>query len=86
MNQVLKDAVYQMGTMKQLHFLADIGGMNGEETHFLELLHSGKTDLYIQTEMGLSRSSYRRIEEAVRAKLLLAVFESINHYMEECIG
>lgn len=33
--------------------------------------------------MGLSRKSFERIVEAVRAKLLLAVFECINAHMDE---
>lgn len=28
MNQILKDAVYGMGTQKRLDFMAEIGGMN----------------------------------------------------------
>lgn len=82
MNQILKDTVYGKGTRKQVQFMADIGGMNTEETLMLYLIHDGKTEIYIQEEMGLSRKAYERIEESVRAKLLLAIFECINCHME----
>lgn len=82
MNQILKDAVYNKGTQKQLDFMAKIGGMNEEEKKVFQLTHEGKSDLYIQDELNLSRKNYDRIIESVRAKLLLAVFECINHYME----
>lgn len=78
MNQVLQNRVYNRGTKKQAEFLADIGGMNEEERQIFMLLHDGKTELFIQEEVGLSRKAYERIEESVRAKLLLAVFECIN--------
>ena len=78
MNQVLKRTVYQRGTEKQALFMAELGGMNDEETQMFLLLHSGKDDQFIQDMMSVSRSAMERIEEALRAKLLLAVFECIN--------
>lgn len=83
MNQCLKDSVYNRGTKKQATFMAKIGGMNEEETAVFLLIHSGKKDQVIMDMMGLSRKSFERIVEAVRAKLLLAVFECINAHMDE---
>lgn len=83
MNQCLKDSVYNRGTKKQAVFMAEIGGMNEEETEVFLLIHSGKKDQVIMDVMGLSRKSFERIVEAVRAKLLLAVFECINAHMDE---
>lgn len=82
MNQILKDTVYNRGTAKQVQFLADLGGMNEEETEILFDIHNGRTDVWIQEEHSLSRKAYERIEEAVRAKLLLAVFFCINKAMD----
>lgn len=82
MNQVLKDTIYGKGTQRQVDFMASIGGMNEEEKNLFQLIHEGKSDIFIQESMGLSRKSYDRVEESVRAKLLLAVFECINHHME----
>lgn len=78
MNQILKDAVYTRGTKSKAIYMAKLGGMNDEETEVFMLLHDGKTDLFIQEELGLTRTSYARIEESVRAKLLLAVFDCID--------
>lgn len=83
MNQILKDTVYGKGTKRQLEFLAHIGGMNEEEYMVLKNIHDRKTDSYIQDTMGLSRKAYDRVEESVRAKLLIAIFECINCHMEE---
>lgn len=85
MNQVLKDTVYNRGTKKQALFMARIGGMNEEETEIFLMLHAGKSDQVIMDVQGLSRKSYLRIEESIRAKLLLAVFECINSHMEEMV-
>lgn len=82
MNQILKERIYQMGTQKQINFMAHIGGMNEEEKQLFNRLHEGKPDSVIQDELNMSRKTYNRIEESVRAKLLLAVFECINHHME----
>ena len=78
MNQVLKRTVYQRGTKRQAEFMAAMGGMNQEETNMLLLLHEGRDDTFIQDALGISRSAAELIEESVRAKLLLAVFECIN--------
>ena len=83
MNQVLKDSVYKKGTIRQVDFMAEVGGMNEEERAIFHLIHEGKTDIYIQQELSLSRKAYARIEESIRAKLLLVVFECINHYMDD---
>lgn len=78
MNQALKYNVYTKGSVKQAEFLAELGGMNREERELFMMLHEGKSDLFIQEELGLTRRSYERVEESVRAKLLLAVFDCIN--------
>lgn len=82
MNQIIKDTIYGKGTRAQVQFLADMGGMNEEETQILFDLHDGRSDLWIQEERGLSRKAYDRIEESIRAKLLLAVFFCINKAMD----
>lgn len=82
MNQIIKDVVYGKGTQRQIDFMAATGGMNAEEKQVFQLIHDQKTEQYIQDVMGLSRKSYERIEESVRAKLLIAVFECINQHME----
>lgn len=82
MNQKIKNVVYTKGTKKQAEFMARIGGMNEEEKEVFLMLHEGKTTDCITITMGLSRRSYERIEESIRAKLLLAVFECINKHME----
>ena len=82
MNQILKDKVYHLGTPKQVEFMAELGGMNEEEKKIFRLIHDGKSDLFIQEEIGISKNGYVRVEEAIRAKLLLAVFDCINYRME----
>lgn len=82
MNQVLKDTIYGKGTAKQIQFIADLGGMNEEETEILFDIHNGRTELWIQEERNLSRKTYERIEESIRAKVLLAVFFCINKAMD----
>lgn len=82
MNQILKDTVYGKGTKQQVQLMAEIGGMNEEETTLFMHIHNGLSDITIQEEMGLSRKAYERIEESVRAKLLLAIFECINYYRD----
>lgn len=82
MNQCLKDTIYGKGTQKQVDFMATLGGMNELETKVFQLIHEGKTDLYIQEELALSRTSYQKVEDSVRSKLLVAVFECITCHME----
>lgn len=83
MNQIIKDIVYGKGNRHQVEFMAHIGGMNDEETEVFKMLHEGNAELFIQEELGLSRKAYGRIEESVRAKLLLAVFDCINYRMDK---
>lgn len=78
MNQVIKELIYGKGTMRQVEFMAKLGGMNEEETKVFKLLHQLKSETYIELELGMSRKTYERIEESVRAKLLIAVFTCIN--------
>ena len=82
MNQYLKDIVYGKGTQRQIDFLARLGGMTDEEYKVFNLIHQQATDLDIQLEMALDKKTYARVEESVRAKLLIAVFECINCHME----
>lgn len=83
MNSVLKTTIYGKGNSAQVKFLAELGGMNDEESRMLTLIHKGHSEVYIQQEMCLSRKSYERIEESVRAKLLIAVFHCINKCMDK---
>lgn len=79
MNQILKDVVYSMGSKKQVEFLSRLGGMNEIEHKLLMGIHNGETDLSIQMELGLSRDGFKRTEDAMRKKALLAVFNCINY-------
>ena len=83
MNQNLKNVVYGKGSQRHIDFMAEIGGMNTDEKAVFQMLHERKLDEVIQAELGLSKSSFNQIEESVRAKLLLAVFECINAHMDE---
>lgn len=81
MNQCLKNAVYNKGTDAQAKFMAELGGMHEEEYEIFMLIHKGHTDLFIQEERGITKPAYQRIEDSIRSKLLLAVFECINYKM-----
>lgn len=81
MNQLLKDCVYTKGTKEQIDFMAQLGGMNEEETMVFNYLHQGKSDTYIQDAIGVSRSAYDKIVLSVRTKLAIAIFDCINHRM-----
>ena len=81
MNQILKSAVYALGTADQLEFLADLGGMNAREKKFLMLLHEGQTDAFIESECGIDHKKYQSFEQMVRLKLTVAVFNCINQAM-----
>lgn len=83
MNQVLKDTIYGKGTQRQVDFMASLGGMNEEEKALFQMIHEGKSEVVIQDMLSLSRKSYERVEESVRAKLLIAVFECILYRMEK---
>lgn len=83
MNQILKDRIYRYGTQKQVDFMAELGGMNEEERKVFNLIHQGKSDLFIQEELNIGRKCFSRIEESIRAKLMIAVFECINTKMEQ---
>ena len=82
MNQNIKARVYQRGTKDQAKFMARISGMNEEQEKLFLLLHDGKDDDFIRDVLGLSKKSFDRVEDAVRVKLLLAVFDCINYTME----
>lgn len=83
MNQVMQRRVYQLGTDEQAEFLADISGMKGEVRRAFLLLHDGYKEQFIRNELGIEHDAYALIEEMVSTKLLLAVFDCINHRMNE---
>lgn len=78
MNQYLKDAVYCTGTQSQVDYIKAAGGMTNEEVEVFQRLHEGKPDEVIQSELGMSRKYYERVENQVRRKLLVAVFHCID--------
>ena len=82
MNQALKDAVYCLGTTRHVDFMAGLAGMSEVEAQMLHLIHEGQTDLFIQEELGLSRSAYARLESSMWTKLAIAVFDCINSKMQ----
>lgn len=82
MNQAIKRSVYQRGNQAQVEFVARLGGMTEEEQRLFKMLHDGLTDLEIQEELALSQKAYNYVEQSVRAKLLLAVFDCINYTMD----
>lgn len=77
MNQILKDCVYTLGSDEEVEFIAMLGGMNDEDKKVFNLLHLNENDLDIQAELGLSKEAYKRIEDSVRKKVLIAVFKCI---------
>lgn len=81
MNQILKNSIYTLGTQEQLDFLAVTGGMTESERRVLQMLHEDCTDLTIQESLGIPRKQYPSVEQMVRLKLALAVFECINKAM-----
>lgn len=83
MNQNLKDCVYGKGNDEQVDFMAKMGGMNDEEKKFFIMLHKGKSDTFIQDELGISRSAFIKIENSVRSKLCIAIFDCINIAMNK---
>lgn len=83
MNQTIKEVVYKKGSAKQIKFIAEIGGMDEEETNVFKLIHEGRSDEYIIDVLGMSRKSYKKVEDAMRTKLVVALFECINSHMNE---
>lgn len=81
MNQTIKEVVYKKGSHKQINFIAEIGGMDEEETSVFKLIHEGRSDEYIIDVLGMSRKSYKKVEDSMRTKLVVALFECINGYM-----
>lgn len=81
MNQTIKEVVYKKGSNKQINFIAEIGGMNEEETNVFKLIHEGRSDEYIIDVLGLSRKSYKKVEDSMRTKMVIALFECINCHM-----
>lgn len=82
MNQYLKHAVYGKGSQRHVNFMSELCGMNEDEKSVLQMLHERKSDLYIQEALTISKNTYLQIEESVRAKLLLGIFECINKTMD----
>ena len=81
MNQTIKEVVYKKGSAKQIRFIADIGGMDSEERQVFELIHEGRSDEYIIDVLGMSRKSYKKVEDSMRTKMVVALFECINSHM-----
>lgn len=86
MNQTLKITVYGKGTLDQLNFLSDLGGMTEEEKEMLKLLHYNKSDISIMNEMNISQKTFNRIEESMRAKLTIAIFTCINKTYDSIVN
>lgn len=82
-NKTLKEIVYGKGTIEQIEFLAELGGMTEEETELFKLLHYGKSDLYIMQKLNLSNRPFLKVEQNVRLKLTIAVFTCISRVYEE---
>lgn len=82
-NQTIKEVVYGKGTNEQIMFLAELGGMNEEETELFKMLHDCKSDIYIMQKLNLTNRSYAKIEQSVRSKLTIAVFTCISRVYEE---
>lgn len=82
MNQVLKDHVYGMGCEAEIGFISDIGGMTAEEDAIFRMLHKGKTDLFIQEEMGIDKKTLGRIEESIRTKVTVAVIKCVDFALD----
>lgn len=83
MNQTIKEVVYKKGSARQINFIAEIGGMDEEETSVFKLIHEGRSDEYIIDVLSLSRKSYKKIEDSMRTKLVVALFECINSHMNK---
>lgn len=82
MNQNLKGAVYGKGTRRQANFIADIGGMTNEERCIFFGFHEGKPDDVIMDELGMDRKTFKNVEDRVRVKVSIAIFECINYRMQ----
>lgn len=82
MNQAIKDMIYSLGTSRHINFMAFLGGMSDTEKRVLQMMHEGRTDLYIQTELCLNKDSFKQIEEIMRRKLTLAVFNCIDYRID----
>lgn len=85
MNQVLKHEIYGRGNRHQVEFMTALAGMNEEEAEMFAMLHDQKADGYIQDMLGIDKKTFAYIESAVRAKLLVAVFDCINSKMDTSI-
>lgn len=81
MNQTIKEIVYKKGNSKQINFIAEIGGMTTEEKEVFKLIHEGRSDEYIIDVLGMTRKSYKKVEDAMRTKMVVALFECINSHM-----
>lgn len=82
MNQYLKNAVYEKGSRAQLAFLEEISGMTELECKMIEAWHEGGlTDEGVWLKLGLTQTSAKPVEDAIRAKLAIAVFHCIDYCM-----
>lgn len=83
MNQTIKEIVYRKGNLRQINFIAEIGGMDKEESDVFRLIHEGRSDEYIIDVLGMTRKSYKKVEDSMRTKLVVALFECINSHMNK---
>lgn len=78
MNQTIQRRVYQLGNKDQVAFIADISGMDGEVRTAFEMLHSGCKETQICDALGCSIDAYHNIEDMIKTKLTIGIFECIN--------
>lgn len=79
MNQILKRRVYQQGTRKMVRYLAELTEMSPDETEMFLMFHERKDDQYVMDTLGMSKDSFKLIEESMSTKLLLGILQCINY-------
>lgn len=82
MSPTLKDAVYTLGTERQVSAIAERGGMTAEEKQMLFYFHSGEKDRYIMSQMCLDEKPFKALEKKVRKKFLVGLFELLNYAID----
>lgn len=82
MNQTIQRRVYQLGNRDQVAFIANLSGMDGEVRKVFEMLHRGCKEREICDTLGMEHDAYSAIEDMVKIKLALAIFDCINFKMQ----
>ena len=82
MNQTIKRLIYELGNDDQIALMKELGGMSPIEAKLLDMWHSGQTDLYAQLELGMSQTAFGDLEEQVRNKTRNAIFNCIDHRLQ----